>query len=574
MESRESTDSYRPWYERWPELLDWERERFEAWKLPWVVDEEARAHGFLVIESEVEYRGDTVPIRVEYPSETPELPPTVFSDPAILGRHQQPFRGNFCLLASPEDDWNARDWGAADLIGHQLQALLRDSEAGEEVVREREAPIPEPASATFHYREQSVVLIPGNLAHPEGEEGTFRLQQFDQARFVLAELDGERGDERLVDYFPSKAKLSGRWRRLGAPPPRGPDGSEVLAWLRETYPDLVRFPPPAPPRRRRRGKAKGRPEGQPTTKAVGLVFPEEADPDGAERDGWLILLIEKSGPASLLHAQVTSTEERARRTPELTDLPARRVVVVGLGSLGGETAVQMARAGVGKLVLIDWDRFEANNAVRHVLGVDQAGRNKCQAVAEACRRANPFSAITGDGGLRFGDAVEPPPLERLYDALGDADLVIETTGVHQIQLLVGRVAWELNIPLVLAWLSDGSRAGEVARLVPGKTACGRCFSEHQTNREVLIGEADPDAAVFAQGCVHPTTSGAGFEASEVVANAARLAAAMLADDYPDPGWDHAVLNFRRRPDDPDHPRFGVEELRPNDRCEACRRDAG
>lgn len=173
MESRGSTGSYRPWYEHWPDLLDWERERFGAWELPWVVDEEAKAHGFLVVHSEVEFRGNTVPIRVEYPSETPELPPTVFSDPPILDRHQQPFRGNFCLLARPEDDWNARDWGAADLIGHQLKALLRDSEAGVDVVRENEAPIPEPPSATFAYEEDSVVLIPGNLACPEGDEGRF-----------------------------------------------------------------------------------------------------------------------------------------------------------------------------------------------------------------------------------------------------------------------------------------------------------------------------------------------------------------------------------------------------------------
>jgi len=53
-----------------------------------------------------------------------------------------------------------------------------------------------------------------------------------------------------------------------------------------------------------------------------------------------------------------------------------------------------------------------------------------------------------------------------------------------------------------------------------------------------------------------------------------MAAAMLADGYPDPGWDHAVFNFRRRPDDPDHPRFAVEQLEPNDECEVCRRDAG
>lgn len=563
MASPASTGSYRPWFERWPELVEWERRRFEHHGLPWAIDERAKAHGYLVVDSEVEYEGRPVPIRVVYPSETPELPPLIYAEETILERHQQPFAGNFCLLERPEDDWNARDWGAADLIDGQLKALLRDSEAGEAVVRAAEAPVPEPRTAMYQYAPGSVILVPGDLAAPEGEGGSFALRPFDVKRFVLSEVDGRGGDPRVVDRFRTGGEVRGAWRRVDQAPLAGPDGQAILRWLDEEHPDLVRFPPRPSPR----GGRRGQPEI--TTKYVGLVFSEEAEPGGRERQSWLFLEVERSGAAALLHAQVTSEEERGRRIPGLRDLRERKVTIVGMGSLGGELAVQLARAGVGELHLIDHDRFEVNNAVRHVLGVDQSGRSKVHAVAEACTRANPFCNLIGDPDLHLGSPAPVPPLQRLHAAVADADLVVDTTGVNQLQLVVGRVAWELGKPVVLCWLTDGSWAGEVARLTPGSTACGACFLARQVRHEGLAGEADPDAAVFPQGCAHPTTSGAGFEASEVVANAARLVTSMLSDGYPEIEWDHAVMNFRRTPDDPVHRRFDAEFLEPSDDCEFC-----
>jgi len=568
MASPASTGSYRPWFERWPELVEWERARFEHHGLPWAVDERSMALGYLVVRSEVEYRGQPLPIRVVYPSETPELPPVVYAREAILGRHQQPFVGNFCLLARPEDDWNSREWGAADLIERQLKALLRDSEAGDDVVRANEAPMPEPRSEMYWYEPGSAVLAPGSLATPEGEGGSFALRPVDEHRFVLAEVDGVRGDPRLVDRYPGGTEVTGAWRRLAEAPPAGPDGPAILRWLQEEHRDLVRFPPPPSPRGGKRPRV-----GEPSAKYIGLVFPEEADAEGSVRSAWLFLHVERSGAAKLLHTQVTSEEERGRRIPDLVDLRDRKVVLVGMGSLGGELAVQLARAGVGTLHLIDYDRFEANNAVRHFLGVDQFGRSKVHAVADACVRANPFCEVSGNPKVHFGLTAEIPPLQSLYEAVADADLVVDTTGVNQLQLLVGRVAWELGKPVIVCWLTDGSWAGEVARLVPGRTACASCFLARQMDGRALIGEADPDAAVYPQGCVHPTTSGAGFEASEVVANAARLAAATLADRYANPQWDHAVMNFRHGPDDPGHRRFDVEPLEPSDDCETCGRMA-
>lgn len=93
--------------------------------------------------------------------------------------------------------------------------------------------------------------------------------------------------------------------------------------------------------------------------------------------------------------------------------------------------------------------------------------------------------------------------------------------------------------------------------------------------ELLKGDAadDEDARAFPQGCSHPTTTGAGFDALEVVTNTVRLIAGELSA-YPSPVWDHAVLNFRRAPDDQERPRFEAEHLEKSESCESCQRAAG
>jgi len=568
MESRASTGKHRPWFERSPELLAWELRRFDAWRFPYEIDEDAKARGFLILRTEVPFAGEQRSVEVRYPAETPEFPPVVFDEP-VLGRHQHPFHGNFCLLGRPEDDWPAASWGAADLIGYQLLELLTDGEAGEATVRANEEPMPEPYSAYYRYDHNAAILIPGNLASPAGQGGSLRVRRFRARQFVLLAMDKDTGDPRLTDFLqlPGSRELTGRWIRLNTPPPAGPNARELLGWLREEHGEL--FPPPRPPR----GKQQGRDSGP---DVVAIVFPEEALPDGTPRDGWLVVHRSGSG-GTLLHAQVVSEEERSRRIPELSELPKRKVVVIGVGGLGGELAVQLARAGVGRLHLFDHDRFEASNSVRHVLGVEMAGIDKSEGVADACRRANPLSEIAMEPGVHFGsvDPKSPTALERLEAALEDADLVVETTGVNQIETLVSRVAWESDVPAVLCWLTDGAHAGHLVRLVAGRTACGKCFFTRERAGELLQGDADPTAVAFAQGCSHPTTTGASFEHSELVANTTRLCASMLSEGaYPDPGWDHAVMNFRHDPRVAENRRFVAEDLPPTEDCARCRPAAG
>ncbi|WP_342724432.1 ThiF family adenylyltransferase [Bradyrhizobium sp. B097] len=67
-----------------------------------------------------------------------------------------------------------------------------------------------------------------------------------------------------------------------------------------------------------------------------------------------------------------------------------RVFVCGVGGMGGAAFMALARAGVGKFVIADIDRFEVSNLNRQVFAfADEVGREKAAVAAEAARRINP-----------------------------------------------------------------------------------------------------------------------------------------------------------------------------------------
>jgi molybdopterin-synthase adenylyltransferase len=66
------------------------------------------------------------------------------------------------------------------------------------------------------------------------------------------------------------------------------------------------------------------------------------------------------------------------------------VFVCGVGGMGGAAFMALARAGIGKFVIADIDRFEVSNLNRQVFAfADEVGREKAAVAAEAARRINP-----------------------------------------------------------------------------------------------------------------------------------------------------------------------------------------
>lgn len=69
------------------------------------------------------------------------------------------------------------------------------------------------------------------------------------------------------------------------------------------------------------------------------------------------------------------------------------VAVCGLGGLGSTAAVSLARAGIGRLKLIDFDVVEPSNLNRQQFFVDQIGMKKTDAMQEILKRVNPYIEV-------------------------------------------------------------------------------------------------------------------------------------------------------------------------------------
>ena len=69
------------------------------------------------------------------------------------------------------------------------------------------------------------------------------------------------------------------------------------------------------------------------------------------------------------------------------------VAVCGLGGLGSNIAVHLARAGIGRLILCDFDRVDITNLHRQQYKADQIGMYKTDALADNLQRIAPYIAL-------------------------------------------------------------------------------------------------------------------------------------------------------------------------------------
>jgi len=93
------------------------------------------------------------------------------------------------------------------------------------------------------------------------------------------------------------------------------------------------------------------------------------------------------------------------------------VGVAGCGGLGSNAALMLARAGVGRLILVDFDRVETSNLDRQYYFARQVGMRKVEALAE----------VIGDTGFSPDLTKHPIRLdaENVFEIFAEADVILE-----------------------------------------------------------------------------------------------------------------------------------------------------
>lgn len=84
----------------------------------------------------------------------------------------------------------------------------------------------------------------------------------------------------------------------------------------------------------------------------------------------------------------------ARHTPRVHQrMKEATVGIAGLGGLGSTVSIALARMGVGKLILADYDVVEPSNLNRQFYFVDQIGMAKTEAMSRILKDINPYVSV-------------------------------------------------------------------------------------------------------------------------------------------------------------------------------------
>jgi adenylyltransferase/sulfurtransferase len=197
-------------------------------------------------------------------------------------------------------------------------------------------------------------------------------------------------------------------------------------------------------------------------------LPHEADPSGA-------------GVPRLSLSEVSTVDRALERYSRQILFPAigaegqrkisgARVLIVGSGALGTNIANTMARAGVGRLRIVDRDFVEESNLQRQCLFDEAdaaAGLPKAVAVERKLRQINSTIAVEG--------VVADVNFTNVEGFVREADLVLDGMDNFEARFLVNDACVKHGVP----WIYGGcvGSSGMTMNILPYETPCLRCVWE-------------------------------------------------------------------------------------------------
>lgn len=155
---------------------------------------------------------------------------------------------------------------------------------------------------------------------------------------------------------------------------------------------------------------------------------------------------------------------------ETTILKDKTALCIGLGTGGAFVAVELAKCGVGRFVLVDRDRLSVGNVVRHPGGISHVGRSKVNVLRDLILEKNPNAKVEIHAIAAGFDT-----REALSHMIKGADVVICGTDNRQSKLLINELCIEANVTAVYGGAFRRAYGGQVLRVRPKQSPCQQCF---------------------------------------------------------------------------------------------------
>ena len=141
------------------------------------------------------------------------------------------------------------------------------------------------------------------------------------------------------------------------------------------------------------------------------------------------------------------------------------VFISRVGGLGGVVALELAAAGVGRLILAHAGNLKASDLNRQLLQThDHLGKPRIESIERRLRELNPRCEVIG-----FGENVRE---DTAMDLVAGADVLVDAAPLFEERLALNRAAFALGKPLVECAMY--AMTAHVTTFLPGRTGCLAC----------------------------------------------------------------------------------------------------
>jgi molybdopterin/thiamine biosynthesis adenylyltransferase len=181
------------------------------------------------------------------------------------------------------------------------------------------------------------------------------------------------------------------------------------------------------------------------------------------------------------------------------------VLIVGVGSGGSSIGQELAKSGVKHFILVDPDRLELENIVRHASPISDLGRFKTKSVRDLIKGKNPAADVQ-----TFEVEVTWENKESVRHWVRQCDLVIVGADSMPARAVLNKLCVEEKKPCIIAGVKHRAFGGQVLRIRPYETLCHQCyvrlFPDEVADAEVS-SQAHADRMAYAN---HPAVAEPGL----------------------------------------------------------------
>jgi hypothetical protein len=401
----------------------------------------------MAVDFKISHDGQTFELTMVYPKFFPDTPPQVKPRGDVrLSQHQYGSGGEFCLEFRP-DNWDP-SWTGAMMIESAHRLLSGETPSGGEA-----AAVPnahrETLGQSVRLQQFRFPLLPKQksalLGLPTGQAIPLQAYEHLFAQHWVVHLTRLGEESASVWSMPKPVRdaiaHSGFAVRVGAEEP-------LPAQLTRDY-------------------LRGVLLGLDNFEALGQF-------ETVEKDQFFLLFNESAVRIASAHprrealynyAVVEMPADVGRLPAGHGELSAKSVGVVGCGSVGSKVAMSLARAGIGKFVLVDGDILTPGNLVRNDLDFSGVGVHKADAVATRILDVNGAAEVI-IRKMSLGEQESSAATDYALQQLAQCDLIVEATADPEGFNLAASVARRSVKPMVWAEVFAGGIGGIIARARP------------------------------------------------------------------------------------------------------------